>query len=220
MAEAVRRLGFSDAAATPVGPDGGIDVRAAYALAQVKWKGGVVGRPDLQRFYGACAGEQHKATLFFSAAGYSESALEYAVVVNIALFEYDPLGEIEPLNSAAETMVHISQLGGKQSSLAKLVGAADSNSTDGDNSVESAGDDAVRRHDRAGLASELSRPSASSWVPGDMDYQRLAAEKLGLHDVAIPRAKYQLKAQRNSDPLRRRATWREILGEWRRPRDI
>jgi hypothetical protein len=187
-------------------------------LAQVKWKGGVVGRPDLQRFYGACAGEQHKATLFFSASGYSESALEYARVVNIALFEFDPLGEIEPLNSAAETMVHISQRASKQSPSAKLTGAG-SNSTDGDGSVESAGE-AMRRHDRAGLGSELSRPSASARVPGDMDYQRLAAEKLGLHDVAMPRAKYQSKAQRNSDPLHRRATWREILGEWRRPRDI
>ncbi len=40
----MRELGFSDATCTGPGADGGVDVRATGALAQVKWKRGMAGR--------------------------------------------------------------------------------------------------------------------------------------------------------------------------------
>lgn len=104
-AQSMRTLGFDDAAATPPGPDAGIDVRSKGALAQVKWKGGVAGRPDIQRLYGSCAGQHNKAMLFYSAAGYSKSAIVYANSVNIALFDYDPYGHATPQNPAARQLM-------------------------------------------------------------------------------------------------------------------
>lgn len=87
----MREWGFSDAVATTGGADGGIDVRAKGALAQVKWKGGVTGRPDLQRLYGA-RGSGTEQLIFFSAAGYSAQAVEYANQIGMALYTYDPTG--------------------------------------------------------------------------------------------------------------------------------
>lgn len=83
--------GFTDAVATTGGADGGIDVRATGALAQVKWKGGVTGRPDLQRLYGA-RGSGTEQLVFFSASGYSSQAVEYANQIGMALYTYDPTG--------------------------------------------------------------------------------------------------------------------------------
>lgn len=90
--------GFPDAVATTGGSDGGIDVRSRTALAQVKWKGGVVGRPDCQKLVGAAAGDTRKALVFFAASGYSRQAIEYANLVGISLFTYDPTGEVRLVN--------------------------------------------------------------------------------------------------------------------------
>lgn len=67
-AQQMRALGYSDAVAVPGGPDGGIDVRSSRAVAQVKWRAGQVGRPEVQRLYGARAHEQHKEMWFFAAS--------------------------------------------------------------------------------------------------------------------------------------------------------
>ncbi|AMY56480.1 restriction endonuclease [Rhodococcoides fascians] len=104
-ARSMKSLGFTDATVTPIGPDAGIDVTSRAALAQVKWKGGAAGRPDLQRLYGASAGQHHKTMLFYSASGYSKSAVEYADRFKIALFDYDPHGTAEPQNSVAANLV-------------------------------------------------------------------------------------------------------------------
>lgn len=98
-------LGFPDARVTEAGADGGIDVISKRALAQVKWQGGMAGRPDLQRLYGARGIDHVKAMLFFTASGYSRSAVEYADTVNMALFVYDPTGELEAVNTAATALI-------------------------------------------------------------------------------------------------------------------
>ena len=100
-AEVLKSFGFTDAKATTGGADGGIDVRASRALAQVKWRGGVAGRPALQQLVGAAAGETGKALFFFSASGYSQQAVQYADQHDIGLFTYDPLGRVEAVNLAA-----------------------------------------------------------------------------------------------------------------------
>lgn len=93
--------GFTDAVATTGGSDGGIDVRSSRALAQVKWKGGVTGRPDVQNLYGA-RGAGTEQLFFFSASGYSDQAITYADQVGIMLMTYDPLGAVEGVNQAAK----------------------------------------------------------------------------------------------------------------------
>ncbi|WP_083885590.1 restriction endonuclease [Nocardia thailandica] len=80
------------------GADGGIDVRSSVALAQVKWRGGAVSRPDVQQLFGAHGSDFGKALLFFAASDYSQPAVEYADRHSIALFVYHPTVQIEPRN--------------------------------------------------------------------------------------------------------------------------
>ncbi|NMO04313.1 restriction endonuclease [Gordonia sp. TBRC 11910] len=102
----MRALGYVDATATPIGPDGGIDVVATSAVAQVKWEASQTGRPHLQRFYGAAAVRADVADmLFINSAGYSRDAVAYADRVTIALFTYSPLGELTAVNSTAEAII-------------------------------------------------------------------------------------------------------------------
>ncbi|WP_372341886.1 restriction endonuclease [Nocardia sp. CC227C] len=98
-------MGYQDAAVTGPGSDGGIDVAAADAVAQVKWQGAQVGRPELQRLFGARGKHADKQMLFFAATTYSARAVEYADDVDMALFTYDPLGALDPVNNAARRLL-------------------------------------------------------------------------------------------------------------------
>ena len=100
----MKAWGFPDAVATNGGSDGGIDVRSSRALAQVKWKGGATGRPDIQNLVGA-RGNGTQQLIFFSASGYSQQAIAYANEMNVLLMTYDPLGEVEGVNQAAKTFL-------------------------------------------------------------------------------------------------------------------
>ncbi len=111
-AAALRAMGFPDARETPVGPDGGIDVRSQRAIAQVKFRGAQTGRSDLQRLVGARGRDQHLALFFFTASSYSNRALEYAAEMDVALFTYDPTGALTPHSPAA---VHHLQAGQRPS---------------------------------------------------------------------------------------------------------
>lgn len=100
----MRQLGFPDAAVTVGGADGGIDVHAAGALAQVKWRGGMVGRPELQNLFGARGNDFSKSLLFFAASDYSQHAVEYAESMSIALFVYNPDGMLVARNRHAQAI--------------------------------------------------------------------------------------------------------------------
>lgn len=101
----MRELGFVDARVTAAGPDGGIDVSSSRALAQVKWRGGMVGRQDLQALYGARGQDISKKLLFFAASDYSKPAIDYADRNQIALFIYEPIGTLVARNKCAATLV-------------------------------------------------------------------------------------------------------------------
>lgn len=101
----MRMWGWYDAAVTPTGADGGIDVRSSGALAQVKWEAKQVGRAALQKLVGAAALEHELALLFFSGAGYSREALTYANAVGMALFKYGLDGSTEAMNDAARAIL-------------------------------------------------------------------------------------------------------------------
>lgn len=102
----MRRLGLADARVTPRGADGGIDVRSSRALAQVKFKANVTGRPDLQRLFGARGHDTHLDLFFFSQNGYSTQAVAYADQMGMLLFEYDVTGAVDPVNGAARSALH------------------------------------------------------------------------------------------------------------------
>jgi hypothetical protein len=104
-AEKMRAMGFTDAQVTGPGADGGIDVWSRKAVAQVKWRSAQTGRPELQQLYGARAGDHDQRLLFFTASGYSQAAIEYAKSVKMALFTYDPLGELTPCNKRARKLL-------------------------------------------------------------------------------------------------------------------
>lgn len=104
-ADQMRKLGFTMVAISPTGPDAGIDVRSAEGLAQVKWKGATVGRPDLHRLYGARGEDRSKKLLFFSGSGYSKHAIGYADDVSMCLFVYEQDGRISPVNVHAQKLM-------------------------------------------------------------------------------------------------------------------
>ena len=73
--DVMRSWGYLDAESPSKGADGGIDVTSSRALAQVKWKASVAGRPDLQRLYGARGADTSRALYFFASSGYSLSLI-------------------------------------------------------------------------------------------------------------------------------------------------
>lgn len=103
-AEYMRALGFFDAAATLGGADGGVDVRSSQAVAQVKMEGVLSGRPVLQQLKGVAVVEGRVA-LFFSLAGYTAQAVEWAEDANIACFEFAFDGSVVPRTSLAGRLV-------------------------------------------------------------------------------------------------------------------
>lgn len=102
-AAAMRRLGFVDAAVTAQGVDGGVDVRAREALAQVKARVTASSRPEVQQLHGVAKAEG-KIGFFFSAAGYTAGAIEWAEVARVALFVLEPSGLVKPIGSFAEEL--------------------------------------------------------------------------------------------------------------------
>lgn len=107
VAAAIMRdhLGFKDAAVTTASGDGGVDVVAKQAVAQVKHWGSQVGRPAIQQLYGARGVDHSKKMVFFCSGGYSRQALAYANEVGVALFTFDAAGSYEAMNEPAEALV-------------------------------------------------------------------------------------------------------------------
>ncbi|MFK4149144.1 restriction endonuclease [Streptomyces sp. NPDC004065] len=100
--EWMRYLGFADAAATPVGADGGVDVLAGRAVAQVKKEGSPTTRPTVQQLHGvASASAGQRAALFFAMAGYTPPAIAWATEQDVALFQYDLQGTPQAVNPPA-----------------------------------------------------------------------------------------------------------------------
>lgn len=107
-AEKMRKFGYLDATSSMHGADGGIDVRSAKALAQVKFRSSKAGRPDVQNLVGAAAGDNSKALLFFDYTGYSPQAIEYANQMGVGLYTYDQTGKVTPTNDAARRIMAVS----------------------------------------------------------------------------------------------------------------
>lgn len=97
----MKKLGFDDAQLTAAGADGGLDVVAKSAVAQVKhYTGSPTGAPAVQQLRGAGIGVDW--ALFYALSGYTRAALDFAESANVALFKYDTEGTVEPVSAAAK----------------------------------------------------------------------------------------------------------------------
>lgn len=125
----MRCLGFTDAVATPVGADAGVDVTSGRAVAQVKKEGSPTNRPTVQQLHGVAAA-QDRAALFFSLAGYTPPAVDWAGEHGIALFQYDLQGTPTPVNPPAQQLME--GLGGPASTSAAAPASVPAVALDGE----------------------------------------------------------------------------------------
>ncbi|MBW6434989.1 restriction endonuclease [Actinoplanes hulinensis] len=95
----LRDLGFHDARTTAGGADGGVDVVATGAVAQVKHWAQPVGQPPLRDLFGVAQAAAATA-FFYSRSGYTPAALEWANATGIALFTYTLDGQVQACNAA------------------------------------------------------------------------------------------------------------------------
>ena len=105
----LEQLGFSNVIGNTAGADGGIDVRVPGELVgQVKFEQSKTGRPVVMQIFGVASQAQCKAT-FFSHAGYTQNAIEWANSAPVALFqlrfnEADEAWQIRAVNKAARQL--------------------------------------------------------------------------------------------------------------------
>jgi tetratricopeptide (TPR) repeat protein len=98
-------LGFSDAKATAIGADNGIDITSARAIGQVKMQQVKSSVNDIKILHSTSVSLTKRA-LFFSLHGYTQPAINFANSVQIALFEFDYQGTISPANQSARYLLH------------------------------------------------------------------------------------------------------------------
>lgn len=99
VAEAVARdwmkqNGYRDAQLTKSGADGGVDVVASSAVAQVKHHAKPVRLPEVQRIYGIAAAERKKA-LIFGSAGFTPAAQEWANRHGVECYRFPPVRRVK-----------------------------------------------------------------------------------------------------------------------------
>jgi hypothetical protein len=99
----MRSWGYEDARVERGGPDTGIDVRSTGAVAEVTWESGATGSRILQQLVGA-SDPTSEGLFCFAPGHYTPAAVEYADAHDIALFTYDPWGQVEPANLHAREL--------------------------------------------------------------------------------------------------------------------
>ncbi len=99
----MRWLGHEDAQALPIGPDGGVDVASSQAVAQVKDHGKPIGSADVQQLFGVATAQQ-KLPIFYSRAGFTPKAQEFADLVRLPTFRLGPDSAWHPTNQSATAL--------------------------------------------------------------------------------------------------------------------
>ncbi|MFD5576822.1 restriction endonuclease [Streptomyces pseudogriseolus] len=95
----MRGLGFADARVTGAGADGGIDVFARDAVAQVKHHSQPIGVGPVRELRGVADAHQH--LLFYASGGYTAAARQFADERKVALYSLAESGRVTPLNETA-----------------------------------------------------------------------------------------------------------------------
>jgi hypothetical protein len=85
----MRANGHPDARLTPAGPDGGVDVVSAEAIAQVKFYASPIGEPAIVQLAGTTMRRQHQGrqAIFFASSGYTPKATQTARELGITLYQ-------------------------------------------------------------------------------------------------------------------------------------
>lgn len=105
-ADWLRAWGYQHVSRTPTGPDGGADVIADGAVAQVKAWMIPIGRPDIQQLRGVA--HDGRTAFFFSLTGYTPGAIAFANQSGVALFRFAAYdGSIEPSNEAGRNVIEV-----------------------------------------------------------------------------------------------------------------
>lgn len=103
-AQWLQAVGFIDAALTPGGADGGIDVKSSFAIGQVKAEVKPVGRPAVQQTLGIALASR-RMPFFFALGGYTAGAQRYAERHGAGLLRFGLNGEPEPVTTYASNML-------------------------------------------------------------------------------------------------------------------
>lgn len=100
-------MGLEEAEVTQASGDGGIDVIAEGAVAQVKLYTSPIPVADVREFAGvALTNHRSEIPLFFASNEYSSGAADFGTQAGLALFFFDPAqGKVEPRNEAAEEII-------------------------------------------------------------------------------------------------------------------
>lgn len=103
-ADWMKAWGLNDVRLTGRGADGGIDVEAQEAVAQVKAWMAPVGRPEIQQLKGAA--HDGRTPLFFSLSEYTTAARQFADEASVALFRFTGYnGEVEAENGHGKSFI-------------------------------------------------------------------------------------------------------------------
>lgn len=106
--EWMQYLGFDDAQLTGPGADGGIDIRSRRAVAQVKAEGRATGNQVVLQIRGSsytvASGKRAREAIVFSLAGFTRAARKAADDCDVALFQMDPFGRVNPENDSARRL--------------------------------------------------------------------------------------------------------------------
>lgn len=100
----MRTLGFADAELTRHGSDGGVDIRANSAIAQVKARLVRTSRPEVQQLAGI-AQHEGKLAIFFAVAGFTTEAMQWANDAGVAMFSLDSTGTARPIGHRAALLI-------------------------------------------------------------------------------------------------------------------
>jgi hypothetical protein len=107
VAEWMRWLGAIDAEVTRARRDGGVDVRSAYYVAQVKHRPQDFVSVDVVRALHGVASTEQRTGLVFSSGRYSSAALAFASRAGVALFIFRPVeGRLVAANAMAQQLNH------------------------------------------------------------------------------------------------------------------
>ena len=87
LADWMRWVGWVDARVMPIGPDGGVDVKARGALGQAKYYDHPVGIEYVQRHLGVAGRLKPRGRIFLAKNGYTQQAIEFAESEGMVLLE-------------------------------------------------------------------------------------------------------------------------------------
>lgn len=113
LASWMRWAGWPDAHVMPIGPDGGVDVRATGALGQAKYWDKPIGIEEVQRHNGVCEGIPNRGRIFLSKNGYTPDAVKFANSAGLVLLamETDKAGRAKAVGVSKLAKALLIELG-------------------------------------------------------------------------------------------------------------